>query len=130
MFVIARHDWSRYSNKFNLNLTYSLIVLPFQVKLQPAQSDPNGAPSSYHIIGSNDEVCNDDATWTVLCEDLSDKPWRDHWEVRYCRVKPEITRKFRCLGIKALKNHRKDGYTNLRNVRMWERIESELKDEL
>ena len=104
-----------------------------QVSLQPGQSNANsmkGTPSSYQFVGSNDKVCNDDATWTVLCEDLDDKPWRNHWEVRYCKVKPEITEKFRCLGIKALKNHRNDGWTSLRNVRMWERVESEHKDEL
>ena len=102
-----------------------------QVSLQPAQKGAvNGAPSSYQFVGSNDAVCNDAATWTVLCEDTSDRPWRSVWEVRYCRVKPEMTEKFRCLGIRALANHRADPHCwiSLRNIRMWQRIEA--KEEL
>ena len=96
--------------------------------LQPAQKDARwvqGAPSSYQFVGSNDAVCNDAATWTVLCEDTSDRAWRSVWEVRYCKVKPEVTEKFRCLGIRALANHRIDGWTSIRNIRMWQRIESQ-----
>ena len=91
-----------------------------------------GAPSSYQFVGSNDATCNDDSVWTVLCEDLSDRAWRNHWEVRYCKVKPEMSEKFRCLGIRALANRRTDGWTSLRNIRMWERIEINKngKDEL
>jgi len=103
----------------------TMQIRPDHVSLQPAQSGAalQGAPSSYQFIGSNDQVCDDSAKWTILCEDLSDKAWRSHFEVRYCKVRPEITEKFRCLGIRALKNHRPDGYTSIRNIRIWERIE-------
>jgi len=105
-----------------------------EVTFQPAQKGTatDGAPSSYQFVGSNDAVCNDDATWTVLCEDLSDRAWRNYWEVRRCKVKPEMTEKFRCLGIRVLANRRNDGWTSLRNVRMWERIEGKVgaKEEL
>jgi len=108
-------------------------IRPAELSFQPAQQSgaTQGAPSSYQFVGSNDAVCNDDATWTVLCEDLSDRAWRNYWEVRYCKVKPEMTEKFRCLGIRVLANRRTDGWTSLRNVRMWERIEakSEAKSE-
>jgi hypothetical protein len=99
-------------------------IQPAEVSLQPCQTGGGlqGAPSSYQFIGSNDAVCNDDATWTILCEDLSDRAWRSHWEVRYCKVKPEIHETFRCLGIRALANHRPDGWTSMRNVRMWEKV--------
>jgi len=103
-----------------------------EVSLQPAETGKamQGAPSSYQFIGSNDANCNNDATWTVLCEDLNDRAWRDQWEVRYCRVKPETREKFRCLGIRVLNNRRGDGWISIRNIRMWERIESSQKDEL
>ena len=103
-----------------------------QVSFQPAQKGGalQGAPTAYQFVGSNDAVCNDDATWTVLCEDLSDRAWRNEWEVRYCKVKPEMSEKFRCLGIRALKNQRPTGWTAIRNIRMWERIESQIKVEL
>ena len=96
-----------------------------QVSFQPAQPGgaAQGAPSSYQFVGSNDAVCNDAAIWTVLCEDLSDRAWRNEYEVRYCKVKPEMTEKFRCLGIRALANRRNDGWTSIRNIRMWERID-------
>ena len=102
------------------------------MSFQPAQkgNSMQGAPSSYQFVGSNDSTCNDDSTWTVLCEDLSDRAWRNEFEVRYCKVKPKILEKFRCLGIRALANRRSDGYTSLRNIRMWQRIESRVKDEL
>ena len=89
-----------------------------------------GAPTAYQFVGSNDDTCNDDATWTVLCEDRSDQPWRNYWEVRYCTVKPEMREKFRCLGIRALKNRRDNGWTAIRNIRMWERIEATEKCDL
>ena len=84
-------------------------------------------------MGTNDAVCNDASVWTVLCEDLSDRAWRNEHEVRYCKVKPEMrAEKFRCLGIRALANRRNDGWMSFRNVRMWERIETraKCKDEL
>ena len=103
----------------------------FQVSFQPAQKSGavQGAPSSYQFVGSNDAVCNDAATWTVVCEDLSDRAWRNEHEVRYCKVKPEMTEKFRCLGIRALANRRSDCWTSMWNIRMWERIEDSIKKE-
>ena len=104
-----------------------------QVSFQPAQKGAatQRAPTSYQFVGSNDAVCNDAAIWTVLCEDLTDRAWRNFWEVRYCKVKPEIREKFRCLGLRVLANRDSNGWTTLRNIRMWERIESnEGKDEL
>ena len=89
-----------------------------------------GGPTSYQFVGSNDETCNDDATWTVLCEDLSDRVWRDTWQVSLCKVKPEMKEKFRCLGIRVLAGRRFDGWISIRNIRIWERIETGAKDEL
>ena len=109
-----------------ITTTMTININNRQVSLQPAQTGgaTQGAPSSYQFVGSNDAVCNDAATWTVLCEDLTDRAWRNEWEVRYCKVKPEMKEKFRCLGLRVLANRRGDGWTSLRNVRMWERIET------
>lgn len=95
---------------------------PAEVSFQPThEKQPNRAPSSYQFVGTNDAVCNDDSIWTLLCEDLSDREWRNHFEVRYCKVKPEVRTKFRCLGIRLLVV-RQDGWAGLRNIRMWQRI--------
>jgi len=106
----------------------TISVRPAELSFMPAQSNANamqGAPSAYQFIGSNDKVCDGDATWTVLCEDISDTAWRNYWEVRYCKVKPENSEKFRCLGIRAMKNRRTDGWTSIRNIRMWELIQDQ-----
>jgi len=97
-------------------------VRPSEVSFQPAQKEVTKSPTSYQFVGSNDAVCNDDSVWTILCEDLSDRTWRNDWEVKYCKVKPEITEKFRCLGIRILANRHKDGWTHARNIRVWEKI--------
>jgi len=99
-------------------------IKPAEVSIQPAQSGgaTQGAPSSWQLVGSNDVHCDDDSAWTVLCEDLSDRKWRNYWEVRYCRVKPEMNEKFRCMGLRVLNNQRSDGWTSLRNIRLWERV--------
>jgi len=102
------------------------IYRPAEISFQPAQDYHNlqRSPTSYQFVGSNEESCDDYSAWTVLCEDLSGKAWRDAWEVRYCKVKPEMTWKFRCLGVRVLANHAGlvGGWTTIRNIRMWERI--------
>lgn len=109
-------------------------IRPSEVSFQPAGGGSylQGTPTSYQFVGSNDAICNDDATWTILCEDLSDRQWRNDWEVRYCKVKPEVSEKNRCLGIRVLANRRGDGYTSLRNIRMWAIVEDKMsgKEEL
>ena len=111
---------------------YTIHEYATQVSFQPTQKDKyvQRAPTCFQFVGSNDDVCNDSATWTVLCQDLSDQAWRNTAEVRYCQVKPEMREKFRCLGLRVLKNRDADGWVVLRNIRMWQRIEMERKDEL
>jgi len=116
-------------------------VVPSELSFQPAESGgaTQGAPSSYQFIGSNAINCDDDSEWTILCEDLSDRIWRSQFEVRYCKVNQTLIsdaspeqRGFRCLGIRALKNRRGDGWTSIRNIRMWKEIDigGGAKDEL
>ena len=101
-----------------------------QLSLQPAESSPQGAPSMYQFVGTNDAKCDDNSNWMILCEDLSDRPWRSYYEVRYCKVQRELSgQKFRCLGIRVLNNRRSNGWTSIRNIRMWMRIDG-AKDEL
>jgi len=104
-----------------------------EMSFQPGQSKAEylgKTPTSYQFVGSNDKVCNDSATWAVLCEDLSNRPWTRYSEVRYCKVKPEVKKKFRCFGIRVLNNRVTSGQTNMRNIRFWERIVNTQKDEL
>jgi len=96
-------------------------VKPAEMSIQPAQTGAamQGAPSQWQVVGSNDVNCDDDSNWTVLCEDLSDRKWRSAYEVRYCRM-PQNKQEFRCVGIRVLNNLRSDGWTSLRNIRLWE----------
>jgi len=101
-------------------------IQPAEVSFQPSQAGEyvQRAPTSYQFVGTNDAVCDLYATWTVLCEDLSDRQWRSITEVKYCKVKPEVREKFRCLGLRVLNNRHGDGWVSLRNIRMWERVDS------
>jgi len=104
----------------------SVKIRPDEVSFQPGQSVPSQlqrGPTSYQFVGSNDATCDDSASWTVLCEDLSNSPWRSYHDTKYCKVKPELNEKFRCLGVRVLKNGASDGWVVLRNIRMWERVE-------
>ena len=98
-----------------------LALCHAQMSIQPAQTGAamQGAPSQWQVVGSNDVNCDDDSNWTVLCEDLSDRKWRSTYEVRYCRM-PQNKQEFRCVGIRVLNNFRSDGWTSLRNIRLWE----------
>jgi len=98
-------------------------ITPAEMSIQPSQTGgaTQGAPSMWQVVGSNDAHCDDDSNWTIVCEDLSDEKWRSYYEVRYCRVKPEVKQAFRCLGIRVLNNLRSDGWTSMRNIRLWER---------
>jgi len=103
-------------------------IRPAEVSFQPWQSNSNGqniqrAPTSYQFVGSNDASCSESTTWTVLCEDLSNAPWEHFNDTKYCKVKPELKEKFRCLGLRVLKNRSGDGWVALRNIRIWERVE-------
>ena len=128
----------RFSTMFIVSFLY---LSSTQLSFQPAESGSatQGAPSSYQFIGSNAINCDDDSEWTILCEDLSDRIWRSQFEVRYCKVNQTLIsdaspeqRGFRCLGIRALKNRRGDGWTSIRNIRMWKEIDigGGAKDEL
>jgi len=122
-------DWTRPSN-MPVMIWYDLKswpgVRPAEISFQPAQKNANirRGPTSYQFVASNDNVCNDGATWTVLCEDLSNTAWSGYQDTKYCRVKHEMKGKYRCLGLRVLKNQDPNGWVTLRNIRVWERIES------
>ena len=74
-------------------------------------------------MGSNDAACSESSTWVVVCEDLTNQPWEKYEDVKYCKVKPDVKEKFRCLGLRVLRTRYSDGWVTVRNIRMWERIE-------
>ena len=105
-----------------------MVVFCRQVSFQTGQNEHNlqRGPTSYQLVGSNDAACSESSTWAVLCEDLTNQPWKSYEDVKYCKVKPEVTGKYRCLGIRVLRTRMMDsgdGWVTVRNIRIWERIE-------
>ncbi len=67
----------------------------------------------WQFIGSNDDPCDEDSDWSVLCQDLS----VDIQEKEDCMVGNQMS-KFRCLGIRAF-GRDGDNYVHIRRIRMW-----------
>ena len=85
-------------------------------------------PRGYHwcsarkwqFIATNDEVCDENSAWTILCEDLSGKHFESEWQTKYCVADPSINEEFRCVGISVL--DASYPRVSLGGIRMWERI--------
>ena len=77
----------------------------------------------WQFIGSNDEVCDENSAWTILCEDLSGKRFESGTQSKYCTVKEGMTTKYKCLGISVLASPYPGWPTVVINgIRMWERV--------
>ena len=76
------------------------------------------------ILGSNDEVCDEYAAWTTLCEDLSGRPFVMKWQSKYCNVEESVKGSFKCLGISVLEATSWKGHqhASVGGVRMWEKV--------
>ena len=79
-------------------------------------------PEKYQLVGSNDAVCNENAKWEVLCQDLSGVSITSLADRRFCQVRLEDVipcQMFRCVGIKVL--HVDDEYSrvSLGGIRLW-----------
>ena len=113
---------------------------PTKVSFKPHQPESGYAdesakmwtPTRWQFVGSNDETCAGNGTWTTLCEDVSGAPIAARDEKRGCKVKAEpttmavakttttttTTRVYRCLGIRILETP--DGnYAALHGIRIW-----------
>ena len=79
--------------------------------------------SKWQFIGTNDEKCNRYSKWTILCEDLSGKPFERKGQSKYCTVDDSKRKAFRCLGISVLDTS-SDGVSevSLGGIKMWRKI--------
>ena len=125
-FVPAGAPWIT-DNKHPQYLWYDFqnpghLYCPTKISFLPEQSEglataPNRFPKIFQFIGTNDNTCNEDSHWEVLCEAEYQELVSSQQESRGCEVK-EQSRNFRCFGIKVLENHG-DKYTALDNVNIW-----------
>ena len=80
--------------------------LPISVTGQQVSYGMKRMPGRFQFIGSNEEACDADSVWTVLCENLSEEEILSPEERRGCQLTSQIQyfplMKFRCLGIKVL----------------------------
>lgn len=104
-------------------------VLPGRVSFRPRHDTGCGAAgywcgaTKWQFIGTNDEICDENSAWTILCEDLSGRHFERPRQSKYCEVGREVKGAFRCLGISVLDSSYQGGYScvSLGGIRMWKR---------
>ena len=104
--------WYDFKNKF-----YCPVKISFLPRQDSLHYGVIQNPTSFQFIGSNDDPCNAQSSWDVLCEKSSLAPISSLEEIRQCDVK-EPSLKFRCIGIKV-KSVQEGSVASLDNVRMW-----------
>ena len=106
-------------------------VLPGRVSFRPRHDSGCGVEgfwcgaTKWQFIGSNDAVCDENAAWTILCEDLSGRHFERPGESKYCEVERSVKGAFRCLGISVLDSSYDGIYSgvSVSGIRMWKRVE-------
>ena len=119
---------------FPATIWYDFIsqsFIPAEISFQPrgsreAQYALIQTPTSYQFIGTNDDPCDDQSEWSILCEDLSGRETRNVFDTRYCTVKHHddhySQKTYRCLGIRMLRNDDPHGSISLGNIRIWKKL--------
>jgi len=105
-------------------------VLPGRVSFRPRHDKACGdhgywcGATKWQFIGTNDEVCNENSAWTILCEDLSGKPFERSRQSKYCEVERSVQGAFKCLGISVLDSSYDGPYSgvSISGIRMWKRV--------
>ena len=109
---------------------FKSAVLPGRVSFRPRHDSGCGATgywcgaTKWQFIGTNDEVCDENSAWTVLCEDLSGRPFERSRQSKYCEVEQSVKGAFKCLGISVLDASYAGPYScvSISGVRMWQRV--------
>ena len=110
---------------------FKSAILPGRVSFRPRHDGGCGnegfwcGATKWQFIGTNDEICDENSAWTVLCEDLSGKPFERSRQSKYCDVESRVRGSFKCLGISVLDTSYAGGYScvSMGGIRMWQRIE-------
>ena len=105
-------------------------ICPSKVSFLPRQDNLEWAirnmATKYQFLGSNDETCNPQSSWTLLCEDLSGKKIKSFDESRGCEVVNArswgVQNKYRCISLKILElgQYQNGAMANVYNIRVWE----------
>ena len=78
-------------------------------------------PTKWQFVATNDQTCNENAAWAILCEDLSGNGFKNQGDIKFCSVPFQLQKKFRCLGIRVLQNG--NGIeTGIQSLRFWEKV--------
>ena len=109
---------------------FKYAVLPGRVSFRPRHDKACGdrgfwcGATKWQFIGTNDEVCDQNSAWTILCEDLSGRPFERSRQSKYCEVERSVQGAFKCLGISVLDSSHDGSYScvSISGVRMWERM--------
>jgi len=109
---------------------FKMGVLPGRVSFRPRNDKSCGdrgfwcGATKWQFIGTNDEVCDENSAWTILCEDLSGRPFERPRQSKYCEVEKSVQGAFRCLGISVLDSSYEADYScvSISGIRMWKRV--------
>ena len=109
---------------------FKTAFLPGRVSFRPGQNNNHCGNTGYwcgatkwQFIGTNDADCNRYSNWTILCEDLSGKPFKFVTHSKYCTVRASLRKSFQCLGISVLEtNYPHSPNVTLGGVKMWRQV--------
>ena len=84
------------------------VHCPAEITFRPWSQVQSGAtknmPGSFEFVGSNDQICGVESTWSPICENRSKEPLESLNERRGCAVKNEAffsdRAEYRCLGVR------------------------------
>ena len=107
---------------------FRTAFVPGRVSFRPRLSDGCGSghwcgATKWQFIGTNDEKCGRYSKWTILCQDLSGKPFERMGQSKYCTVADDKRKAFRCLGISVLDtSYTGNSEVSLGGIKMWRKI--------
>jgi len=104
--------------------------VPAGVTFLPSQA--HWHVNKYHVtkwqfLASKDSKCNQDATWEVICEDLSGTGFSSRQAEKGCFAGEDIQEKYKCFGIRILESKEYHGKYDtddnfvITNINMYEK---------
>ena len=121
------HGWCSRSQPLPHFIWYQFkeTFRPAKVTFLPRNNDWDQAvvktPTQFQFIGTNDENCNPNSVWTILCADLTANSPSSFYGIRQCKVDAPLIadQLFRCLGLKVLKVGEGVQMACVHRIRFW-----------
>ena len=77
----------------------------------------------FQFVGTNDDVCNEKSSWTMLSQDFDSEAKEFGFLVKVLQVPALYGKSYQCLGLRLFdKGRDMDGIVSVGNVRMWQQV--------